>query len=161
MRMKQRKRLLHPRQQVLHQCQQCLLMRHRRNQRHLQRPSKFRSMMADGYKQNMQHWSAGPTSPLITETLINSGDGNLKMLCKGSMKRMREARNLSDHSDIPRGPPPTGTSSMRALPDVHAALRQSDPSMAAHSQTVVKKAPPSMGRPMPPGFYSDKEPLHR
>ena len=47
---------------------------------------------------------------------------------------------------------------MRALPDVHAALRQSDPSMAAHSQPVVKKAPPSMGRPMPPVFYSDKEP---
>ena len=41
---------------------------------------------------------------------------------------------------------------------VHAALRQSDPSMAAHSQPVVKKAPPSTGRPIPPGFYSDKEP---
>ena len=47
---------------------------------------------------------------------------------------------------------------MRALPDVHSALRQSDPSMAAHSQPVIKKAPPSTGRPMPPGFYSDKEP---
>ena len=56
------------------------------------------------------------------------------------------ARNLPDHRDIPRGPPPTGTSSMRVLPDVHAALRQSDPSMAAHSQPVVKKAPPSTGR---------------
>ena len=47
---------------------------------------------------------------------------------------------------------------MRTLPQVHAALRQSDPSMAAHSQPVVKKAPPSTGRPMPPGFYVDKEP---
>ena len=47
---------------------------------------------------------------------------------------------------------------MRALPQVHAALRQSDPSMAAHSQPVVKKAPPSTGRPMPPGFYVGKEP---
>ena len=73
-------------------------------------------------------------------------------------ERRIAARNLSDHRDIPRGPPPAGTSSMRALLDVHAALRQSDPSMAAHSQPVVKKAPPSMGGPMPPVFYSDKEP---
>ena len=73
-------------------------------------------------------------------------------------ERQIAARNLSDHRNIPRGPPPAGPSSMRALPDVHAALRQSDPSMAAHSQPVVKKAPPSRGRPMPPGFYSDKEP---
>ena len=68
------------------------------------------------------------------------------------------AQELKDHHDIPRGPPPTGTSSMRALPDVHAALRQNDPSKATHSQPVVKKAPPSTGRPMPAGFYSDKEP---
>ena len=47
---------------------------------------------------------------------------------------------------------------MRALPDVHAALRQNDPSSVAHSQPVVKKAPPSMGRPLPSGLYSDKEP---
>ena len=68
------------------------------------------------------------------------------------------AQTLPDHHAIPRGPPPVGTSSMRALPQVHAALRQGDPSMAAHSQPVVKKAPPSTGRPMPPGFYVDKEP---
>ena len=68
------------------------------------------------------------------------------------------AQELKDHHDIPRGPPPAGTSSMRALPDVHAALRQNDPSKATHSQPVVKKAPPSTGRPMPAGFYSDKEP---
>ena len=68
------------------------------------------------------------------------------------------AQELKDHPDIARGPPPPGTSSMRALPDVHAALRQNDPSKATHSQPVVKKAPPSMGRPMPAGFYSDKEP---
>ena len=68
------------------------------------------------------------------------------------------AQPLSDHQAIPRGPSPAGTSSMRALPQVHAALRQSDPSMAAHSQPVVKKAPPFTGRPMPPGFYVDKEP---
>ena len=69
------------------------------------------------------------------------------------------AQELKDHADIPRGPPPpAGTSSMRVLPDVHAALRQNDPSMATHSQPVLKKAPPSMGRPMPKGFYSDKEP---
>ena len=67
-------------------------------------------------------------------------------------------QTLPDHHGTPRGPPPAGTSSMRALPDVHAALRQNDPSKATHSQPVGKKAPPSTGRPMPSGFYSDKEP---
>ena len=47
---------------------------------------------------------------------------------------------------------------MRVLPDVHAALRQNDPSMATHSQPVLKKAPPSTGGPMPAGFYSDRGP---
>ena len=47
---------------------------------------------------------------------------------------------------------------MRALPDVHAALRQNDPKMASFSQPVVKKAPPSSGRPMPSVFQSDAEP---
>ena len=68
------------------------------------------------------------------------------------------AQELKDHHDIPRGPPPPGPSSMRVLPNVHAALRQNDPSMATHSQPVVKKAPPSTGRPMPAGFYSGREP---
>ena len=43
-------------------------------------------------------------------------------------ERRIAAKELPDHHDIPRGPPPSGTSSMRALPNVHAALRQSDPS---------------------------------
>ena len=47
---------------------------------------------------------------------------------------------------------------MRVLPDVHAALRQNDPPKVAGSLPVLKKAPPSTGRPMPKGFYSDKEP---
>ena len=47
---------------------------------------------------------------------------------------------------------------MRALPDVHEALRQNDPKMASYSQPVVKKAPPSTGRPKPSVFYSDAEP---
>ena len=69
-----------------------------------------------------------------------------------------KAQELQDHHDIPCGPTPAGTSSMRVLPDVHEALRQNDPRMATHSQPVLKKAPPSTGRPMPAGFYSDKEP---
>ena len=60
-----------------------------------------------------------------------------------------------DNPAIPCGPTPAGTSSMRALPDVHAALRQNDPKMASFSQPVVKKAPPSSGRPMPSVFQSD------
>ena len=67
-------------------------------------------------------------------------------------------QQLPAHADIPHGPPPKETSSMRVLPDVHAALRQNDPSMVTGSQPVLKKAPPSTGRPMPKGFYSDKEP---
>ena len=59
---------------------------------------------------------------------------------------------------IPCGPTPAGTSSMRALPEVHEVLRQSDPRMVSHSQPVVKKAPPTLGRPRPSGFYSDAEP---
>ena len=47
---------------------------------------------------------------------------------------------------------------MRALPDVRDALRQNDPKMASYSQPVVKKAPPTSGRPMPSAFYSDAEP---
>ena len=54
------------------------------------RELEVQRMMDDGHKQSMQHWSAGQVSPLITETLINLGDGNLKTPCKGSMKRMRE-----------------------------------------------------------------------
>ena len=54
-----------------------------------------------------------------------------------------------DNPAIPCGPTPEGTSSMRALPNVHAALRQNDPKMASFSQPVVKKAPPSSGRSMP------------
>ena len=45
---------------------------------------------------------------------------------------------------------------MRVLPNVHEALRQNDPSMPTGSQPVVKKAPPSAGRPK--AFYSDSEP---
>ena len=63
-----------------------------------------------------------------------------------------------DNPAIPCGPTPAGTSSMRALPDVHAALRQNDPKMASYSQPVVKKAPPTLGRPRPSAFYSDAEP---
>ena len=65
-----------------------------------------------------------------------------------------DSQGLKDHPDVPRGPPPKETSSMRVLPNVHEALRQNDPSMAPGSQP----APPSTGRPRPKGFYSDKEP---
>ena len=47
---------------------------------------------------------------------------------------------------------------MRALPDVHKALRQNDPSKAPGSQPVLKKAPPTIGRDRPAAFYSGDEP---
>ena len=61
-----------------------------------------------------------------------------------------QASELS-YPAIPCGPTPAGISSMRALPDVHEALRQNDPRMASHSQPVVKKAPlPLAATPMTP-----------
>ena len=68
-----------------------------------------------------------------------------------------QAREL-DNAAIPCGPTPDGTSSMRALPEVHEALRQNDPKMTSYSQPVVKKAPPTLGRSRPSAFYSDAEP---
>ena len=68
-----------------------------------------------------------------------------------------EARGL-DNAAIPCGPTPARTSSVRVLPNVHAALRQNDPKMASFSQPAVKKAPPTSGRPMPSVFRSDAEP---
>ena len=67
-----------------------------------------------------------------------------------------KARNL-DNDALPSGPTPQGSSSMRVLPNVHAALRQNDPK-ASFSQPVVKKAPPTLGRPRPSAFYSGVEP---
>ena len=73
-----------------------------------------------------------------------------------------EGRGFPDHPDFPFGPPPKlgpkETPFMRVLPNVHEALRQNDPSMAPGSQPVLKKAPPSTGRPRPKGFYSESEP---
>ena len=65
-----------------------------------------------------------------------------------------EAQNLFEHASIPFGPPPKETSSMRALPNVHDALRQNDFSRAPGSTPVLKKPPPTTGRPMPAGFLS-------
>ena len=63
------------------------------------------------------------------------------------------------HPAVPQGPPPKGISSMRALPDVHDALCQHDPSQAPTSQPILpKKAPPTTGRGRPAGFYSGDEP---
>ena len=48
---------------------------------------------------------------------------------------------------------------MRALPNVHEALHQNDPSKAPVSQPILpKKAPPTTGRGRQTGFYSDDEP---
>ena len=63
-----------------------------------------------------------------------------------------------DAPSLPSGPPPQGTSSQRVLPQVHEALRQNAPGAISYSQPVVKKAPPTCGRPMPSVFYSETEP---
>ena len=73
-------------------------------------------------------------------------------------KAQVKSQGFEDHAAIPWGPPPKQTSSMRALPEVHEALRQNDPSKAPGSQPVLKKPPPTTGRPMPAGFYSGEPP---
>ena len=60
-----------------------------------------------------------------------------------------ESQGFERHPCVPCGPPPKETLSMRVLPNVYAALRQNDPSMAPGSQPLLKKAPPSAGRPRP------------
>ena len=74
-------------------------------------------------------------------------------------KKEVESRNFKDHPAVSHGPPPKGTISMRALPNVHRALRQNDPSEAPVSQPILpKKAPPTTGRGRPAAFYSEDEP---
>ena len=60
-----------------------------------------------------------------------------------------ESQVFKGHPCVLCGPPPKETSSMRVPPNVHEALRQNDPSRAPGSQPVLKKAPPSAGRPRP------------
>ena len=69
-----------------------------------------------------------------------------------------ESQGFECHPCVPCGPPPKETSSMRVLPNVHEALRQNDPSRAPGSHPVLKKVPPSTGRPRPKAFYSASEP---
>ena len=57
-----------------------------------------------------------------------------------------EAQGLTEHASLPFGPPPKETSSMRALPNVHEALRQNDPSTMAPGSTPVLKKPPPTSR---------------
>ena len=72
-------------------------------------------------------------------------------------KKEVESRGFKDHPSVPHGPPPKGTSPTRALPNVHEALRQNDPSKAPVSQPILKKAPPTTGRGRPAAFYSEDE----
>ena len=132
-------------------------------------PERFvtRWMVNDG------RWTAEEFDALLRKARQEFNNRDMERDIEDAIQREKEAhersikeweariatQELKDHHDIPRGPPPAGSLSVRVLPDVHAALRQNDPSMATHSQPALKKAPPSTGRPMPAGFYSDKEPL--
>ena len=46
----------------------------------------------------------------------------------------------------------------RALPQAHGALRANDPQHPSTERTIVKKAPPSSGRPIPAGFIRGSVP---
>ena len=63
-------------------------------------------------------------------------------------------------SPVPHSPPPKGISSARALPQVHEALRQNDPTSKAPSTqpALPKKAPPTSGKGMPARVYRAEEP---
>ena len=71
-----------------------------------------------------------------------------------------EAMGLKAHPATPQDPPPKGVSSTRALPSVHEALRQHDPTSKSPSSqpSLPKKAPPTTGKGMPAGFYRVEEP---
>ena len=56
-------------------------------------------------------------------------------------KREVESRGFKDHPSVPYGPPPKGISSMRALPEVHDALRQNDPSKLKHHSRAFQRKP--------------------
>ena len=100
---------------------------------------------------NQWHWSREAREAALREK--EEQDRSVE-----EWKAQVEGRGFPGHPAIPFGPHPKETSSMRVLPNVHEALRQNDPSMAPGSQPVLKKAPPSAGRPRPKGFYSDSEP---
>ena len=53
-------------------------------------------------------------------------------------KAQVESQGFKDHPAIPFGPPPKETSSMRVLPDVHDALRQTVPRLQGRSQSSRK-----------------------
>ena len=80
-------------------------------------------MMVDGQKQNMPRWSAEQAQSFNNRDI----DRLRRWELEDAMQREHEAHekcsrngrgelkpeNLSDHRDIPPGPPPAGTSSMR------------------------------------------------
>ena len=117
----------------------------------------------DILKRNGKRTSASIVKHGPTMTWKGSGDKLKLQRYEAHQRSIKEWETRVQASElhypaIPCGPTPEGTSSMRALPDVHEALRQNDPRMVSHSQPVVKKAPPSTGRPKPSVFYSDAEP---
>ena len=146
---------------------------------------RFLSMMVDGQPKNMQSCcSTLPTTSMngikfdcksygTSSRLKRELSSYLTWRQKGEQAEAAEheahqrsiqeweaqvkAREL-DNAALPCGPTPQGTSSMRALPNVHDALRQNDPKVTSFSQPVVKKAPPTLGRARPSAFYSDAEP---
>ena len=65
------------------------------------------------------------------EKLVQKPKGTIENTLKVCMADWRDrvnAMKLQAHPAVPHGPPPKGVSSMRALPEVHDALRRHDPS---------------------------------
>ena len=122
------------------------------------------SMMVNGHQKNMKRSSTKQLKLVTTsngiEKLVKKPKWQYKEFNRSmeEWKAQVESRGFKDHPAIPYGPPPKETSSMRALPDVHDALRQNDPSRAPTSQPILKKAPPTTGRSRPAAFYSGDEP---
>ena len=129
-------------------------------------------MMVDGQPRNMPNcYSTSPRTSMngiksdckscgTDSKLMRDLTHSLTWREKGDVQKLQNIKHINgvskngklrsrhvalDNAAIPCGPAPSGTSSMRAPPNVHAALRQNDPKMASFSQPAVKKAPPTSG----------------
>ena len=134
---------------------------HRRNLKGIRQGSS--SMKVNGHQKNMRRSSTRHTSGSYKqwnrEAREEAETHNQEFQhSMAEWKREIEKRGFKDHPSVPYGPPPKETSSTRALPEVHDALRQNDPSKAPASQPILKKAPPTTGRGRPAAFYSGDEP---
>ena len=88
--------------------------------------------MVDGQKKSIRHYCAKQLRAFNNRDMDREIEDAVQREKEAHERSIKEwearlaAQELKDHPEIP---PPKETSSMRVVPDVHAALRQNDPSM--------------------------------